>query len=113
MMLSSHTPHARYAGALLGGFSWLRWFMLMALPYYVLLLLGGVVLWRTMPRAARPVAAVRPAEPLQRLRPDECWTILVLLMTTVLWLTDAWHGLTPAIPALLAASSSCCRVWGC
>src|SRR5439155_273556 len=30
-------------------------------------------------------------------------TLVVLLLTTTLWLTDAWHGLNPSIPALLAA----------
>ncbi len=30
-------------------------------------------------------------------------TLAVLLLTTALWLTDVWHGLNPAIPALLAA----------
>ena len=33
------------AATLLGGFSWFRWFALMAVPYYLLLLLGGTLLW--------------------------------------------------------------------
>src|SRR5207247_637582 len=35
------------AASLLGGFSWLRWFVLMAVPYYALLTLGATALWLT------------------------------------------------------------------
>lgn len=91
------------AAALLGEFSWLRWFALMAIPYYALLLLGGLILWFTAPRARQAVQAANRSETTENLRPAERWTIAVLLLTTVLWLTDAWHGLTPAVPALLAA----------
>lgn len=90
------------AATLLGGFSWLGWFALMAVPYYALILLGG--LWLrvmvgsfepSVPNAARPAA-----EPLST---AEIKTLGILALTALLWLTDAWHHLSPAIPALFAA----------
>ena len=32
------------ASAIIGDFSWLHWFALMAVPYYTLILLGGIAL---------------------------------------------------------------------
>ena len=91
------------AASLIGGFSWLGWFSLMAVPYYALLLLGGLVLWFTAPAAEREARPAEPLAPAPALSRSERITIAVLVLTGVLWLTDAWHGLTPAIPALLAA----------
>ena len=91
------------AASLLGGFSWLRWFVLMAVPYYALLTLGAIALWLTSRAAGlehRPVAERAVHTPLTG---PERRTLVVLLLTTTLWLTDAWHGLNPSIPALLAA----------
>src|SRR2546422_267850 len=91
------------AASLLGGFSWLRWFVLMAVPYYALLTLGAIALWLTSRAAGlehRPVAERAVHTPLTG---PERRTLVVLLLTTTLWLTDAWHGLNPSIPAFLAA----------
>src|SRR5438874_951948 len=81
------------AASLLGGFSWLRWFVLMAVPYYALLTLGAIALWLTSRAAGlehRPVAERAVHTPLTG---PERRTLVVLLLTTTLWLTDAWHGL--------------------
>ena len=91
------------AATLLGGFSWLRWFALMAVPYYALIFLGGI--WLRMmvgpfERGGAPCTAAPTAAPLA---PAEIKTLLVLGVTALLWLTDAWHHLSPAIPALMAA----------
>jgi anion transporter len=94
------------AASLLGGFSWLRWFALMAVPYYALLF-GGAALLR---------ALVGPFEPPQRgdaqapvpQRPFsavELKTLAVLAATLALWLTDRFHHLSPAIPALIGAAA--------
>ena len=40
---------------------------------------------------------------LPPLTAEEKRVIAILVPTTALWLTDFWHGLQPAIPALLAA----------
>ena len=41
--------------------------------------------------------------PTKPLSPPEIRTLLVLGATSALWLSDAIHGLSPAVPALLAA----------
>lgn len=91
------------ASAMIGGMSWFRWFALMAVPYYVLLVLGGIVLRLMVGRFEdrRPVTAApaRTGE-LSRL---EARTLAVLVLTSALWLTDAVHRLSPAVPALFGA----------
>jgi len=91
------------AATLLGGFSWLRWFALMAVPYYALIFLGGLYL-RLMvgpfERGTADDAAIARAPPLSA---AEIKTLVVPALTATLWLTDAWHHLSPAIPALMAA----------
>jgi anion transporter len=89
---------------LLGGFSWLTWFALMAVPYYALLITGAIYL-RLMVGRFEPAAAsadVRPErEPWSG---AELRTLAVLAVTSMLWLTDHLHHLSPAIPALLGAA---------
>ena len=91
------------AATLLGGFSWLRWFVLMAVPYYALLF-GGALLLRGMvgrfESARSTTAATAPPQPFSG---SESRTLAVLAATSALWLTDALHGLSPAIPALIGA----------
>lgn len=91
------------AATLLGGFSWLFWFALMAVPYYALILLGGLYL-RVMvgPFEAGTVECAAPSQ-AKPLSAAETRTLAVLALTSVLWFTDTLHGLSPAIPALLAA----------
>ena len=91
------------AATLLGGFSWARWFALMAVPYYVLIGLGAVYLRLMVGRFEGAAAQEQPAVPTKPLSPPEIRTLLVLGATSALWLSDAIHGLSPAVPALLAA----------
>jgi len=88
---------------LLGGFTWWRWFALMSVPYYTLLLLGWTALWVLLRRA--PAPALRPVapEPRRPVTAPEVRTILGIAAASALWLTDFWHGWSPALPALLAA----------
>lgn len=99
------------AATLLGGFSWLHWFGLMAVPYYALILLGGLYLRVMVGKFEPPVASatVPPAVPLST---AETRTLVVLALTTVLWLTDSWHHLSPATPALIAAIALLCPPFG-
>jgi anion transporter len=92
------------ASSVIGGFSWLRWFCLMAVPYYVRLCLGGIAL-RLMvgPFEEARETAGEPARNPIPLSAPELWTLAVLLLASALWLTDFIHGWSPAIPALLAA----------
>jgi len=93
------------ASELLGGFSWLRWFGLMAVPYYALLFSGAVLLRLLV----GPFEAARgkqegfaKREPLSSI---EIKVLVVLAATLTLWLTDRIHHLSPAVPALLGAAA--------
>lgn len=92
------------AATLLGGFSWLTWFALMAVPYYALLILGAVYL-RLMVGRFEPGDGAREGSTCARepLSVPELRTLAVLAVTSALWLTDSLHHLSPAIPALLGA----------
>jgi len=90
------------SAAIIGGMSWTGWFALMAVPYYAILLLGGVLTWALYRRGfAEGLPTPEPA----RRRPisgTEWRTIAIILSASALWLTDGVHHLDPAIPALLA-----------
>lgn len=92
------------AASLLGGFSWLRWFALMSVPYYALLF-GGAALLRLIVGRCEPGRSADGATPAPRLpfAANELKTLAVLGVTLALWLTDRIHGLSPAIPALIGA----------
>lgn len=92
------------ASALIGEVSWSRWLLLMSIPYGFLLLLGALLIYGAyrqglglslpaVPTAVTPLSGV------------EVRTMVILLGTSSLWLTDALHHWHPALPALLA--------WGC
>ena len=89
---------------LLGGISWFRWFALMAVPYYLLLLVGSALLWTTTRRFEPGTAAAPARTNTGRFSIPERRTLAVLGLTSGLWFTDALHGLSPAIPALIAAA---------
>jgi len=90
------------AAAIIGGMSWTGWFAMMALPYYAILVLGGVLtgllyrrgLTRAMPAAELAGTAAWTGR--------EVRTLAIVLGASVLWLTDGVHHLDPALPALLA-----------
>lgn len=90
------------AGSLLGGFSWLGWFFLMAPPYYALMLIGAVVI-NAMTGIRKTGGRAHYLGKIERLSSAELRTLLVLAGTCVLWLTDSIHKLSPAIPALMGA----------
>jgi anion transporter len=90
------------AAAIVGGMSWTGWFVMMAVPYWGLLLLGAVLTWFLYRRG---LARTMPASALERggaWKGPERRTLLIVLAASTLWLTDAIHHLEPAVPALLA-----------
>jgi di/tricarboxylate transporter len=91
------------SAAIIGGQSWTGWFTLMTVPYYALLLFGGVLTWMLY-RAGfrRMLPAVDLERGGSRLSSREWRTLIVVLGASSLWLTDAVHHLDPALPALLA-----------
>jgi anion transporter len=89
------------SAAIIGGMSWTGWFVLMAVPYYTILLLGGVLTWALYRRGfTRGLPA--PTRERRRLTASEWRTVAVILGASALWLTDSLHHLDPALPALLA-----------
>jgi anion transporter len=91
------------ASGLLGDFSWTRWFMLMSVPFYATLVLGGVIVF-LQHRAGfriedlRDLSGITPGE----IKPAEIKMAVITLATALLWFTDFAHGLHPAVPALIA-----------
>ena len=90
------------SAAIIGGMSWTGWFALMAVPYYAILLLGGVLTYALYRRGfghglpTPEPARRRPVSGIERR------TIAIILGVSALWLTDGLHHLDPALPALLA-----------
>jgi anion transporter len=90
------------AAALVGGMSWTGWFALMAVPYYAILVLGGALTWVLYRRGLASMLPAVDVERRRRLSGREWRTLVVVLGASLLWLTDAFHHLDPALPALLA-----------
>ena len=90
------------AAALLGGIAWSRWFVLMSVPYGILLAIAAGLIYcrhRHCFSASLPMAPPRDPVPFSG---AEKRTLLITLGASLLWLTDAFHHWHPAIPALLA-----------
>ena len=91
------------ASSLLGDFSWGRWFVLMALPFYALLVFGGLALFLLYRSGFTAAPASTGA--LLKLGPitsAEKKAAAIAAGTALLWFTDFAHGLHPAMPALIA-----------
>jgi sodium-dependent dicarboxylate transporter 2/3/5 len=84
-------------------FSWTRWFILMAVPFYLILIFGGVLVYLmyrsgfTLPKGVGAVEL--KTGPIQA---KEIKAGVIALGTALLWFTDFAHGLSPAVPALIA-----------
>jgi anion transporter len=100
------------ASAIIGDFSWLRWFVLMAVPYYALILFGGIALRIMVGRFEARRVPSEPPPPATPFSRQELTTLAILGLVSALWLTDFLHGLSPAIPALLGALLVCCPKFG-
>jgi anion transporter len=90
------------AAALIGGIAWSRWFVLMSVPYGVLLVIAAGLIYglhRACFRTSLPTAPQTDRVPFSG---AEKRTALITLGASLLWLTDALHHWHPAIPALLA-----------
>jgi solute carrier family 13 (sodium-dependent dicarboxylate transporter), member 2/3/5 len=90
------------SAAIIGGMSWTGWFALMAVPYYAILVMGGVLTYALYHKGfshGLPLPAPVHRRPVS---PIEWRTITIILGASALWLTDGLHHLDPALPALLA-----------
>ena len=91
------------ASGLLGDFSWTRWFVLMSVPFYVLLVVGGVIIFLAY-RAGFRLENLQGIVDLDPggLKSSEVKMAVITMATALLWFTDFAHGLHPAVPALIA-----------
>ncbi len=90
------------SAALVGGVGWTRWFVLMSIPYCALLIIGAVAiygLYRKGFEEALSNVSWTDSLPFSGM---ERRTALITLGASALWLTDAWHHMDPALPALFA-----------
>ncbi len=90
------------SASILGGFSWSRWFVMMAFPYYSLMLAGlGYILVRyPVQTSVQDETAEAAVAPYSLCKGD--WYILAVLMVMVgLWLSDSWHHLPTVVPAMI------------
>ncbi len=91
------------ASGLLGDFSWTRWFVLMSLPFYANLIVGGTVLY-LLYRDGFKLGDISDAgrSSTGTMTAVEYRAVAIVSMTALLWFTDFAHGLHPAVPALIA-----------
>lgn len=84
-------------------FSWTKWFILMAVPFYLILIFGGAAVF-LMYRSGFTLPAGVGAVNLQPgpIQKKEIRAGLIALGTALLWFTDFAHGLPPTVPALIA-----------
>ena len=84
-------------------FSWTGWFILMALPFYVMLLVGGVLVFimynSGFKQSDYELVPNLDNKPISK---PEIRVSIILIGTALLWFTDSLHGLPPAVPALIA-----------
>ena len=94
------------ASALIGDFSWTSWFLLMALPFWLILVVGGLavfLMYRSGFSGFRAPTENADADAgAGSLAPAEVKAGLIAAGVALLWFTDFAHGLSPAVPALIA-----------
>lgn len=91
------------SASMLGGFSWGRWFVMMALPYYLLMFAGLAYLFFRYPLKGDAVKeqtneVSSTAVVLSR---HDAYLLASLVLMVGLWVTDVWHGLPTVVPAII------------
>ncbi len=90
------------SAALVGGFSWTRWLVLMSVPYCVLLMVGSALIFMIYRKGFEGKFEISSENDFPSLTPIEIRTAIIVIVTSILWLTDAFHHLPPALPAIFA-----------
>ena len=91
------------ASALLGDFSWTGWFLLMSVPFYANLIVGGFLVFLIYRSGFRIEVPTDTAQlTVGRTSAIEYRAGAIVLITALIWFTDFAHGLHPAVPALIA-----------
>jgi len=90
------------AAGLIGTISWMRWFVLMSVPYLALIALAAAAIYLRYRHGFRPEVQVPPRPEPRPLSSVEWRTALITAGAGLLWLTDSVHHWHPTLPALLA-----------
>jgi len=87
----------------LNDFSWTGWFVLMALPFYVMLMIGGLLVFILYNSGFKQTNGAQGSNLINTpVSKQEIRIGVILMATALLWFTDFAHGLPPAVPALIA-----------
>ena len=87
----------------LNDFSWTGWFVLMALPFYVMLMIGGLLVFILYNSGFKQTKGPQGSNLINTpVSKQEIRIGVILMATALLWFTDFAHGLPPAVPALIA-----------
>ena len=90
------------ASALIADFSWTRWFLLMAVPFWSILVVGGLAVFLLYRSGFAGFAWVHEEHGAGEFTSTEVKAGLITIGVALLWFTDFAHGLSPAVPALIA-----------
>ena len=91
--------------SLLGGAVWCtQWFLIMSVPFYLNLVIGGIFLYVIYRKGFhfKPAPLSSDEFHVGPLTPIEIRAGIIVLITALLWFTDFAHGLHPATPAMIA-----------
>lgn len=91
-----------FAASLLGGVEWFRWFLLLAVPYYTLLAVGGILLYLRYRSAFKVFPAAVVLSDRRQWSVQETKVVAVVVIAALLWFSESLHGLPPTVPALIA-----------
>jgi anion transporter len=100
------------AAKMLGPFNWWQWFAMLAIPCLSVFFLGACYLFlrypvgKTMGQAYGAYEASSTIEPAvkQRLSKSQWVMLAIMIGVDLLWLTDRWHHLNPAVPVILGTA---------
>ena len=98
------------AAALLGGVSWLHWYVYMAVPHYIFIACAGALLYYWIGVPSVKVTGRHDAAPSPELSSAPPWSraelkvAAVLAGVVALWVLDFLHGFHPAAPAIAAVA---------
>ena len=82
--------------------SWFKWFVLLSIPYYFILFIGGLFLFFIYRKGFQTVEKKNWNLEKTNLNSDQIKVIVLLLFAGFVWFTDSFHDIHPAIPILIA-----------
>lgn len=90
------------SASLIGGIYWSQWLLLMSIPYLALLLAGAALTGWIYRAGFRQQLAVHEESGPAPLASREKRAMIITLLASLMWLSDALHHWNPAVPAIIA-----------